>query len=376
MSARWDVAISEYAADLRSRGYYSAAVIENLVKRIRRYARECGHPSPYHATPDRISHWLDTLEGNLSVRLVYDYRIGLRTFYRWATEAGRMTTDPTTDLWGRQQELAAGPAWMQEIPAYLNALRAAAMTPATIRLRRHHIIRLGRTVGVHDPWVVTADDLLEWFGTLGCGRSALKTYQSSVRSFYRWAVDAGRITHDPSLKLPHIKQPPPAPRPATEDQVAQALSSADDRVQLMIRLCAELGLRISEVSRVHTRDLQADDSGWWLYILGKGLKPRRLPVTDSLACHIRARPTGYLFPGKTDGHLSPAHVGVLISPHLPPGVTPHKLRHRFATRTYMVERDVFAIQELLGHASPSTTQAYVKVPADSLRRLVDAVQIG
>ncbi|WP_292702628.1 tyrosine-type recombinase/integrase, partial [Microbacterium sp. 69-10] len=61
-----------------------------------------------------------------------------------------------------------------------------------------------------------------------------------------------------------------------------------------------------------------------------------------------------------------------VSRLLPPGVTMHALRHAFATRTYNVNRDVFAVQQLLGHSSAATTQRYVQVSDDSLRALVEA----
>ncbi|WP_022899139.1 tyrosine-type recombinase/integrase, partial [Humibacter albus] len=75
-----------------------------------------------------------------------------------------------------------------------------------------------------------------------------------------------------------------------------------------------------------------------------------------------------LFPGRVDGHLSAAYVSKLISRALPEGVTAHPLRHRFASRAYAAERDIRAVQELLGHASVATTQIYTAVPDAALRR--------
>lgn len=81
-----------------------------------------------------------------------------------------------------------------------------------------------------------------------------------------------------------------------------------------------------------------------------------------------------MFPGKVDGHVSAHTMGTLVSRLLPEGVTMHALRHRFATTTYHVDRDVFSVQKLLGHASPQTTQGYVAVNDSNLRRLVEAAR--
>jgi len=377
LSSRWATALAEFEEALHDRGYYSAATVGALIKRVRRYAHECGHPSPWHATPGTIEGWLDGL--TVGIRAVYDYRIGLRAFYGWALEAGRVPTDPTADLWGRRQELEASAAWMRALPAFVGFLRASGCSAATVKLRRYQVITLGRTVGVRDPWAVTSDDLVEWFGSRGWGRSTLKSYRAGVRTFYGWAVQVGRVSDDPSRVLPSVSEPPPMPRPAAEDEIAAALAHADARTRLLIRLQVELGLRIGEACKVSRRDLQRDASGWWLYVTGKGTKTRRLPVTDDLAAAIRAHQVdglGFVFPGGKDGHLSTNYAGHLVSACLPPGVTPHKLRHRFATQAYAVTQDVLAVQQLLGHASPATTQRYVAVPGDNLRRLVYAVAVG
>ena len=96
-------------------------------------------------------------------------------------------------------------------------------------------------------------------------------------------------------------------------------------------------------------------------------------MPDNLAMLLRRQPEGWLFPGNYNGHLSPRYVGTLISRLLPAGVTMHALRHRFATRAYSVNRDVFAVQQLLGHASPATTRRYVQLQDSVMRQLVEAV---
>ena len=79
------------------------------------------------------------------------------------------------------------------------------------------------------------------------------------------------------------------------------------------------------------------------------------------------------FPGAIDGHLSADWVGKLVGRLLPGAHTMHALRRKFASAAYAVDKDVFVVQELLGHASPVTTRRYVEVPRDDLRRTVNAM---
>lgn len=142
---------------------------------------------------------------------------------------------------------------------------------------------------------------------------------------------------------------------------------------MMIRLASEAGLRRGEVARVHARDVVADLLGSSLIVHGKGGKDRQVPITESLAAAIKAGAAGgYLFPGADAGHLAPATIGALVSRVLPSGVSMHDLRRGFATRAYQATGDLLSVQELLGHASPETTLAYVTVAPARLRAAVMA----
>lgn len=153
--------------------------------------------------------------------------------------------------------------------------------------------------------------------------------------------------------------------------MAAAILAADERVRLMIALGSH-GLRRGEIARAHTDALRADLGGVALDVDGKGGKRRLVPLTDALGRELGRLPAGWVFPSPAGGHLTPAHVGKLVSRCLPAGVTPHQLRHRFATRAYAATRDIEAVRQLLGHASLVTTQRYVATPADALRAAVVA----
>jgi integrase len=140
-------------------------------------------------------------------------------------------------------------------------------------------------------------------------------------------------------------------------------------------MAAELGMRRAEVAVAHSSDIVADGDGWALIVHGKGDKHRTLPLPRGISAMLRTQPPGFVFPGNYSGHLSARYLGKLISALLPTGVAMHALRHRFATKVYNVDRDVFTTQQLLGHASPATTQRYVLVSDVNMRRLIEAAEL-
>ena len=268
-------------------------------------------------------------------------------------------------------------AWQHAKNDYTDDLRAAGRPATTIRLRRQHITQLARAVAAEDPWLVTARDLLDWFARETWARETRHSVRSSVRSFYTWAVDDGRLEQSPADRLPAVSRRPPRPRPTPDDVYREALAAVDDRERLALRLSAELGLRRGEVVLVHASDLLRGHDGWSLIVHGKGDRERVLPITDDLAREVLERcGGGYAFPGQVDGHLSPLWMGQVISKALPPGWSMHSLRHRFATRAYAVDRDLVTVQELLGHGSPETTRRYILTDHDRLRRTVEALGPG
>lgn len=261
------------------------------------------------------------------------------------------------------------PTWASSIDAWLVSLRAAGQPETTIRTRRQHVAQFARNGGHDDPFKVSGENLIAWFGSHTWAAETRHAHRGSLRSFYAWARHRSFVQIDPALELPKVRRTPPRARPLPENHAAAALGVADEREALMIRLAGEHGLRRGEIAVVHSRDVQADLLGYSLQVHGKGGRVRYVPLADDVADAILDA-GGYAFPGKIDGHLSPWWVGKLVARLLPAGWATHTLRHRFATVSYAVDHDVFAVQELLGHASPATTLRYVALPDDAKRRLV------
>lgn len=366
---RWADAVSQFEKAQRGAGL-SGDTSTIRAGHVRRFAREVGR-HPWHVTAADYAAWVAGLEVADNTRA--KMRDSLRAFYRWAHRCGRIDTDPTEEPNRRARTPDTPAQWEPHLRAWRSWLRSAGHPEPTVRLRLVQMRRFARDHATLAPWAVTLDDLIDWLAGHRWGSETRRANRSTLRTFYRWAVDTGRTESDPSERLPAIRMSKPLPRPAHDDEYERALRSAtDERDVLALRLAAELGMRCAEVAQVHARDVTRTADGWTLLVHGKGSKQRSIPVPDGLAARLRSA-DGYVFPGNCDGHLSPGRMSARVSRLLPDGVTMHALRHRFATKAYNVNRDVFTVQQLLGHSSPATTQRYVLVNDDAKRQLVLAV---
>ncbi|MGH8774821.1 MAG: tyrosine-type recombinase/integrase [Jiangellaceae bacterium] len=268
-------------------------------------------------------------------------------------------------------DLALG-EWDAAIDAWRRSMVAAGFSGLTLYQRRWQLRTLAAAFGDRSPWDLSGDDLVAWMAGHEWSRETRKSTRAALRGFYGWAVDTDRTARDPSRVLRTVRAPAGLPRPAGDLAVAQALGNADDKVTLMILLAGLAGLRVSEIGRLRWDDRD----GAAVIVRGKGDRVRRVPLHPVLAEHLDAeharrgagcRGTGFyddgdgavwVFPGRTGAGMHPGHVSAVLSRALGPGTTPHQLRHRFASRAYIGTRDLRAVQQLLGHASPTTTAVY------------------
>ncbi|MGI8682030.1 MAG: tyrosine-type recombinase/integrase [Mycobacteriales bacterium] len=256
--------------------------------------------------------------------------------------------------------------WTEHIAAWENYLRATGSPETTIGLRTYHLTRLARETST-GPATLTFDELVTWLAGHDWAPNTRRAYRGSLRAFYRWATATGRVTTSPAHLLPPVRVPRGKPRPAPEAAYRLALAIADERVRLAVLLAGQCGLRRAEIARTRTEHVEPDLLGSSLRVTGKGGHVRMVPLTDELAALITEHAPGWLFPSTHGGHLTPHHLGKLVTRCLPDDLTTHTLRHRCATVSYAGTRDLRAVQELLGHAKPETTAIYVAIPDESVR---------
>lgn len=265
-------------------------------------------------------------------------------------------------------------SWSVALDGWEIYLRAGGRSERTVETRVRHVRQAARALQV-PPHEVTGGALIDWCGAQEWAAETRHAYYESVTLFFRWLCRAGP---SPADVLPVVRRRPSAPRPVPLQVLEEGLAGASPRTRLILSLAACAGLRAREVAAVHRRDLVQDDGGFTLVVRGKGDRVRVVPLQDWLARAVAsacARGGGFAFPGRIDGHLSAAHVSKVGARALPGEWTLHTLRHRFATAAYSAERDLLAVQRLLGHASVATTQQYAAPPEDALRRAVEAADI-
>lgn len=252
-----------------------------------------------------------------------------------------------------------------DIASYATHMKAAGKPHSTIYLRTWQLRRCAETLAPITLRSATTAHLAGYLTSHDWAPSTTASVRYTMRDFYRFLVEDGKIRRNPALGLPKVKIPRREPRPAPEVVVRAVY---DPRVQLMVDLGARQGLRRAEIAVIHSRDVVPDLIGFSLIVHGKGSKERTVPLHPDVADRIIAAGPGWLFPSsRSGGHLTANYVGVLLSRKLGSGWTAHSLRRRFATKIYTESHDLRAVQKLLGHASLSTTQQYIGTDPEGLR---------
>ena len=250
---------------------------------------------------------------------------------------------------------------------------------------------LGRPPHLADVPALTQTDLRAWLAARhhrGMAKSSTNRALSAVRSFLRWLSRNGQADATALAAIKGPRAPRALPKAiAVEETEAQAaaveashaepwVAARDLALLLLLYGC---GLRIGEALSLTRRDAPAPGAEA-LRVLGKGRKERLVPVLPVVAeaveaylalCPYRTEPDGPLFLGARGKRLAPRILqrslqALRLRLGLPDWTTPHALRHSFATHLLAGGGDLRTIQELLGHASLSTTQRYTGVDAARL----------
>ena len=254
-----------------------------------------------------------------------------------------------------------------------------------------HVARLG----ARRPADVELAHLRGWLGIQrqrGAARSTMARRAAALRTFTAWAAATGRMPADPGRRLASPKTRRTLPSVLRVDEAAQLVTAVPDpeapeplrlRDRLVVELLYAAGIRVSELAGLDVDDV--DRSRRLLRVLGKGNKQRTVPygvaADDALAAWLlRGRPAlataasgPALLLGARGGRIDPRTVRTIVhrqAAAVPgaPDLGPHGLRHSAATHLLEGGADLRSVQEVLGHASLSTTQIYTHVSVERLRR--------
>jgi len=185
---------------------------------------------------------------------------------------------------------------------------------------------------------------------------------SAIRSFVNFIQDRGEkviLKGDSSIKVAKT-----LPKPISYQHIQEALTLADEEETLIVIMLYTLGLRISELSTVRLDDIESN----WVKVLGKGKKERELPLLDKTSTLIETYKKNFLprvFLFEKDGaKLSENSLRYKLTSlfkKIGLHVTPHMLRHSYATHLLNNNARIADVSELLGHSSMATTQIYTKL---------------
>lgn len=254
------------------------------------------------------------------------------------------------------------------IDAWLNTYRAAGRSGGTVRARQSYVRTMARSI---DPLTLTPDELNAYLASrFALSPEARKSMVVALRSFYSWAYRRGLTEIDLSHELPAVTIPRGTPKPISESALLRARAMASPETRLMLDLASRAGLRRSEIAKVHSDDV--NDLG--IVVHGKGGVERFVPTHPALRVRM-ADVEGWAFPSprRPGMPVGPDYVSSRMEAVLPRPFTCHSLRHYFATTAYRGTHNLRAVQELLGHRSPETTQRYVLTDLDALTDAVRAV---
>jgi integrase/recombinase XerD len=238
-----------------------------------------------------------------------------------------------------------------------------------------------------------------WFASLatrGLSAATASRRRSAVRQFYRFVLGEGWRADDPSRRIEAPKQGRSLPRTLSREEVEALLAASaarEDgggaRMLALVEMAYASGLRVSELLSLKVEAVRRDPE--WLIVKGKGGKERLVPLNPAarqavaawLAVRDAARKpkapdSPWLFPSTgASGHLTPRRFAQMLDQTAidagidPARVSPHVLRHAFATHLLEGGADLRVVQTLLGHADIGTTQIYTHLTTDRLTQVVN-----
>jgi integrase/recombinase XerD len=228
------------------------------------------------------------------------------------------------------------------------------------------------------PTEVTEEDIRGYLARLlrdGTEKSSVALIRSALLFYYNEVLKKGFAT----IKTPKLQKKLPVV--LTQDEIRRLIQAAGHRKsRLLIKLLYASGLRVSEALNLKVEDLEPEQRIAWVR-RGKGAKDRMIILSEQLVGELaeflkeHEIVKGHIFLGHADKPMTPRNAQKIIATAakaagIAKQVTPHKLRHSFATHLRESGTDLRVIQELLGHSSIQTTEIYTHVSSEEKRKVV------
>jgi integrase/recombinase XerD len=284
----------------------------------------------------------------------------------------------------------------EEIERFLDTIwMEQGLSDHTLAAYRSDLVGFARWLGTCGRDLLSAgrQDLLDYIARRsagGAGARSMARLLSSLRKFYRYHIREGRIDADPSARIESPKIGRPLPKSLSESQI-EALLDAPKldkplglRDRTMLEVLYASGLRVTEL--VSLRSEQVNLRQGVIRVIGKGSKERLIPLGEEALDWVqrylrevrpkllKGRASDFLFPGRADQFITRHAFWHRLKAYakqagIRSALSPHTLRHAFATHLLNHGADLRVVQMLLGHSDLSTTQIYTHVARERLQAL-------
>ncbi len=296
------------------------------------------------------------------------------------------------------QEAPPSEFFLRDLPLFLDHLAVEkGLAENSLEAYRRDLTAFGRHLDDEglSAGDVGRDDLVRWFGlrrSEGASPRSIARATSALRGLFRFLAAERRIPADPTSGLENPRRWMTLPKLLSRQDVERLLEAPDVetpkglRDKAMLELLYACGVRVSELATLRLGSLHLADG--FLVVKGKGSKERVVPIADSSARWVerwlsgpRTRKKGasspWIFPGAGGRPVTRQTVFLALKAAArkagldPELVSPHILRHTFATHLVDGEADLRAVQMMLGHASIATTEVYTHVSRARARKVYD-----
>lgn len=262
------------------------------------------------------------------------------------------------------------------IPEYLQHLKDLDRSTNTIDHYAEILNRMDRQLpaGLASA---NADELRDWIDDDSRQKITRKHYRAIANGFYAWALQNEILDFNPVGQVPNLKVRRRHPRPVTTEEVFAILARAAQPYRLWYLIAAYAGLRCTELAGLERQHITQRD----MWVRGKGDVERIVPthpliwaevsgLSGRIVRRLDGKPASRRYVSGRGNHQLHFTLGL-------PGVTMHRLRRWFGTAAYAAaDKDILAVQELLGHASVTTTQIYIDTARSSMDHAVAMLPIA
>jgi integrase/recombinase XerD len=230
-----------------------------------------------------------------------------------------------------------------------------------------------------DPADVTTEILARWLANVTFAQWTKVTYCYTLKSYFGWLSDTGRILSNPAAGLRTPKAPRDKPRPLTLAQVDTILTHSSGNLHAWLLIGLLSGLRAHEIAKLRGQDITEEE----IFVLGKGRQEATIPTHRRLWELAQTYPRGgWLFParkGTVSGHVAAQSVSTITTKYFRSvGIegSIHRCRHTYATQLLPNGANVRVVQELMRHETLASTAKYTGVVADELSAAILSLEIG